>query len=160
MKLWTALIVALVGLASAREEVFRNGNLLRGSAGEEGPVTNLVGNIRKGAAATVAGAKAAGAATVNGVKAAGAAASRGVDNAAAAADRGIAATQAGVAAVGKSIKKGANKLANKAAAATADFKSAREEGPVTNLVGNIRKGAAATVAGAKAAGAATVNGVK
>ena len=31
MKLWAALLVALVGLAQAREQVFRNGQLLRGS---------------------------------------------------------------------------------------------------------------------------------
>ena len=30
MKVWAAVLVALVGLASAREEVFRNGNLRRG----------------------------------------------------------------------------------------------------------------------------------
>merc|ERR1719440_535414 len=138
MKLWAALLVALVGLAQAREQVFRNGQLLRGSAGEDGPAKNAVAGARNlfaktknlaGKAATATGnavGKAA-TATANAVKNAPANLNKAVDNAADAIDDGIAKT-------GKAISAGADKAKAAAAAAKKAGKKVIRDG--ANAVAN------------------------
>merc|ERR1719337_343138 len=116
MKLWAALLVALVGLAQAGEQVFRNGQLLRGSAGEDGPAKNAVAGARNLFAKTKNSAGKAATATANAVKNAPANLNKAVDNAADAIDDGIAKT-------GKAISAGADKAK---AAATAAKKAGKK----------------------------------